>query len=100
MMFFELNTTVYSRWPCAPADNTKRTRPSGLATVTSAAAGSERQNRMNGYRMVGFIGLLDYYSAEASVIAMRAQRRWLAPCEATTRPPALSRGPDAGASSC
>ena len=54
-MFFELNATVYSRWPCAPGDNTKRTRPSGLATVTSAAAGSDKQNRANGHRMVVFI---------------------------------------------
>src|SRR5664280_3144699 len=58
MMFFELNVTVYSRWPCAPGDSTSRTRPSGLATVTSAAAESDRQNRANGYRIVALIGLL------------------------------------------
>src|ERR1039458_7077052 len=55
IMFFELNATVYSRWPCAPGVSTNRTRPSGLATVTSAAAGSDKQNRANGHRMVVFI---------------------------------------------
>src|ERR1035437_9507016 len=58
IMFFELNVTVYSRWPCAADDTPSPPRPPGLATVTSAAAGSDRQNGASGYRIVALIGLL------------------------------------------
>ena len=58
MMFFELNVTVYWRWLWAPDDNTKRTLPSGLATVTSATAGRDRQTRTSGNRIDAFICVL------------------------------------------
>src|ERR1035441_5840299 len=58
MMFFELNVTVYWRWPWAPDDNTKCTLPSGLATVTSAAAGRDRQTRTSRNRIDAFICVL------------------------------------------
>ncbi len=61
-MFLALNVTVYCRWPWALDDNTNHTRPSGLATFTSAAAAGrttrDRQKRASGIKIRFFIFVL------------------------------------------
>ena len=54
MMVFELNVTVYSRWPWASADSRNWTRPSGLATVTSAAEAVNAANRASARILASF----------------------------------------------